>query len=69
MKLLYYSILLFTFFGNAQQQQPTLDYYLPQNVTYNKSIPTPKSVLNFELEKCTDHTQVALYMKRSSKSV
>jgi hypothetical protein len=27
MKLLYYSILLFTFFGNAQQQ-PTLDYYL-----------------------------------------
>ena len=69
MKLLYYSILLFTFFGNAQQQQPTLDYYLPQNVTYNKSIPTPKSVLNFELgEMHTDHTQVALYMKEVAKA-
>jgi hypothetical protein len=41
MKLLYYSILLFTFFGNAQQQQPTLDYYLPQNSYVQQKYPNP----------------------------
>jgi hypothetical protein len=35
MKLLYYSILLFHLFGNAQQQ-PTLDYYLPKIVRTTK---------------------------------
>jgi hypothetical protein len=36
---------------------------------YNKSIPTPKSILNFELgEMHADHTQVALYMKEVAKA-
>jgi hypothetical protein len=67
MKLLYYSILLFTF-CNAQQQQPTLDYYLPQNSYVQQKYPNPKSILNFELEKCWSHTSSTLY-ERSSKSV
>jgi hypothetical protein len=68
MKLLYYSILLFTFFGNAQQQ-PTLDYYLPQNSTYKKVSQPLKafSILNSG-EMHADHTQVALYMKEVAKA-
>lgn len=69
MKFIYHLIFFFSFLGNAQSQQPTLDYYLPQNITYNKNIPTPKSVFNFELgEMHTDHTQVALYMNEVAKA-
>jgi hypothetical protein len=69
MKLLYYFTFLIAFIASAQQKtQPTLDYYLPQNVSYNKNIPTPKSVFNFELgEMHTDHTQLAYYMKEVAK--
>jgi len=28
-------------------QKIDLSYYLPQDVTYNKNIPTPKSVISF----------------------
>ena len=63
MKSIYYILFLFTLITNAQLSQPTLDYYLPQNVTYNKNIPTPKSIFNFELgEMHTDYTQVVNYM-------
>lgn len=63
MKSIYYILFLFTLITNAQLAQPTLDYYLPQNVTYNKNIPTPKSIFNFELgEMHTDYTQVVNYM-------
>lgn len=69
MKFIYYSLFFFTVFSSAQQQQPTLDYYLPQNTNYNKNIPTPKSILNFELgEMHADYTQVALYMKEVAKA-
>jgi hypothetical protein len=69
MKLLYYFTFLIAFTASAQQKtQPTLDYYLPQNVSYNKNIPTQKSVFNFELgEMHTDHTQLANYMKEVAK--
>lgn len=63
MKSIYYILFLFTFITNAQLSQPTLDYYLPQNSTYKKNIPTPKSIFNFELgEMHTDYTQVVNYM-------
>lgn len=63
MKQIYLIAILFSLITNAQQTQPTLDYYLPQNTTYNKKIPTPKSILNFELgEMHTDYTQVVNYM-------
>ncbi|MDG2430916.1 M14 family zinc carboxypeptidase, partial [Flavobacterium sp.] len=69
MKYLYYFTFLIAAIASAQQKkQPTLDYYLPQNVTYNKNIPTPKSIFNFELgEMHTDHTQLAYYMKEVAK--
>lgn len=60
--------LLFCGISNAQQK-PTLEYYLPQNETYNKSIPTPKSIFHFELgEMHTDHTQVVHYMNEVAKA-
>ncbi|MEX1137363.1 MAG: M14 family metallopeptidase [Balneolales bacterium] len=33
---------------SVQAQDVNLDYYLPDNVTYDESIPTPESVLGFE---------------------
>ena len=60
--------LLFCGIVNAQQK-PTLEYYLPENDTYNKNIPTPKSIFHFELgEMHTDHTQVAHYMNEVAKA-
>lgn len=68
MKYFYSICLLFSFLTHAQQQ-PTLDYYLPQNITYSKNIPTPKSIFHFELgEMHTDHTQVAQYMNEVAKA-
>ena len=62
MKQLLTFCLLFCGLMNAQNKT-TLEYYLPQNSTYNKNIPTPKSIFHFELgEMHTDHTQVANYM-------
>jgi hypothetical protein len=40
MRLIFYFII--TYFqtsANNNKKQPTLDYYLPQNVTYNKKHP------------------------------
>jgi len=62
MKQLLTFCLLFCGLMNAQNKT-TLEYYLPQNTTYSKNIPTPKSIFHFELgEMHTDHTQVANYM-------
>jgi hypothetical protein len=48
---------MYSFFGIGQKT--SLDYYLPQNGSYNTKIPI---ILNFELgEMHTDHTQVAIY--------
>ena len=68
MKYFYPICLLFSFLTHAQQQLP-LDYYLPQNITYSKNIPTPKSIFHFELgEMHTYHTQVAQYMNEVAKA-
>jgi hypothetical protein len=62
MKQLLTFCLFFCGLMNAQNKT-TLEYYLPQNTTYSKNIPTPKSIFHFELgEMHTDHTQVANYM-------
>jgi Zinc carboxypeptidase len=45
---------------NAQD----LSYYLPKNVTYNASIPTPASIINHEVgEWHITHDRLVLYMK------
>ena len=67
MKFIYSLLLCIPFLSFGQKT--SLDYYLPQNGNYNTKIPTPKSVLNFELgEMHTDHTQVANYMREVAKA-
>ena len=36
-------------FGFNAQAQVTLEYYLPDGIKYDSKIPTPKSVLGFEV--------------------
>jgi hypothetical protein len=63
MKYIY--LLLLLSFSTQAQQQTSLDYYLPKDVTYNSAIPTPKSILGFELGVWhTDYNQVLDYIQR-----
>ncbi|WP_018128083.1 M14 family metallopeptidase [Balneola vulgaris] len=49
--------------GLQAQAQVTLDYYLPKGVTYDSSIPTPKSILGAEVgEWHIRHDQLVNYM-------
>ncbi|MFK7748887.1 MAG: M14 family metallopeptidase [Kordia sp.] len=51
------------------QEKPSLSYYLPKDVTYNKSIPTPESVLGHEVGKWhVTHDKLVMYMKVLAKS-
>jgi len=62
MKNIYLLVLLS--FSMQAQEAITLDYYLPKDVTYNLAIPTPKSILGFELgEWHTDYNQVLNYVQ------
>ncbi|EKB48386.1 M14 metallopeptidase family protein [Cecembia lonarensis] len=46
------------------QAQNTLEYYLPEGFTYNPNVPTPKSVLGFEVgDWHASHDQVVMYMQ------
>ncbi|MGB5943334.1 MAG: M14 family metallopeptidase, partial [Leeuwenhoekiella sp.] len=40
-------LLFFTSLSFAQVEEPTLDYYLPQDVTYDESIPKPQDILGW----------------------
>ncbi len=62
--------LLFLFFGIAQAQEKiNLSYYLPDNVTYDQNIPTPESVLGFQVGKWhVTHDKLAEYMKALAKA-
>jgi hypothetical protein len=58
-----FSLLLFLLGFSFSFSQVKLDYYLPQNVTYNTQIPTPKAVLGFEIgEWHLTHDQLTNYM-------
>lgn len=59
-------ILLFIFSSSIfyAQKQLDLSYYLPENVKLNKSIPTPKSVLGYEVgEWHATHDKLVEYLK------
>ena len=57
-------VLTFNAFG-----QVDLAYYLPTDVSYDKSIPTPKGVLGYEVgEWHVSHDQLIYYMRTLSKS-
>lgn len=51
------------------QKQTDLSYYLPQNTTYDKSIPTPQSVIGHEVgEWHITHDKLVEYMKALAAS-
>ena len=59
-KILSFAVFLLVLKVNAQIN---LNYYLPQNVNYNKNIPTPESVLGFQIgEWHTTHDKLVQYM-------
>ena len=62
--------ILFLFVAfSVSAQQVDLSYYLPKDVTYNKNIPTPKSVIGHEVgEWHITHDKLAEYMKALAKS-
>ncbi|QLG46270.1 M14 family metallopeptidase [Costertonia aggregata] len=55
---------------NAYAQESVgLDYYLPQDVTYDESIPTPKSILGHEVgEWHVTHDKLMFYMQTLAKA-
>ncbi len=51
------------------QNKLDLSYYLPKNVTYNKNIPTPKSVIGHEVGAWhVTHDKLLYYMKALAKA-
>ena len=58
-------LLLFFFVSfSVTAQKIDLNYYLPKDVTYNKNIPTPKSVIGHEVgEWHVTHDKLVEYMK------
>ncbi len=62
-KLTLLATLLFSIAILAQDFKVDLDYYLPQDVSYNKNIPTPKSVIGHEIgDWHITHDKLAQYM-------
>ncbi len=54
--------------SSFSQNQPDLNYYLPQDVTYNKNIPTPKEIIGHEVgEWHITHDKLMFYMQTLAK--
>ena len=64
MKTLFSLFLFLSFFTTFfAQQKINLSYYLPQNITYNKNIPTPESVIGFQVgEWHVSHDKLVQYI-------
>jgi len=62
-KLTFLLVLLFSISAIAQNYSVDLSYYLPQNVSYNPTIPTPKSIIGHEVgDWHITHDKLAQYM-------
>ena len=62
-------LLLFIPFTYAQVSHPTLDYYLPDNVSYNPEIPTPQELLGYVPgEWHVSHDLLVSYMEKMAAS-
>ena len=56
-------VLLFSILVNSQDKRIDLSYYLPNDVTYNPNIPTPKSIVGHEVgEWHITHDKLVYYM-------
>ncbi len=52
-----------SFSATFSQEKINLNYYLPQDVTYNSNIPTPESILGFQVgEWHASHDKLVQYM-------
>jgi hypothetical protein len=50
-------------------QEVDLSYYLPNNVTYNKNVPTPKDIMGHEVgEWHVTHDKLVEYMRALAAS-
>jgi hypothetical protein len=59
-----YIISFFLAFGSVLLHAQELSYYLPQHITYNKSIPTPASVIGHQVgEWHVTHDRLVQYMR------
>ncbi len=68
MRLLILFLVLCTLVKEASAQ-PTLEYYMPDGVTYNQAIPTPKSVIGHEVgEWHISHDRLVNYMYALEKA-
>ncbi len=69
MKHIFTILLLFTNLISYSQNDLSLDYYLPTNVSYNPEIPTPQSVLGFVPGKWhVTHDKLVSYMNALAKA-
>jgi hypothetical protein len=69
MKKILLAFVLTTYFYSSAQQPVALDYYLPQGITYDASIPTPKEVIGHEVgEWHVTHDKLMFYMQTLAKS-
>ena len=60
---LFYSLASFLLFKTLVFSQTDLTYYLPQDITYNQNIPTPKSVIGHDVgEWHVTHDKLVQYM-------
>ena len=61
-KLLFITLLNYIFFGSYSQTPD--NYYLPQDVSYNPSVPTPKQFLGYQVgDQHATPYEIAAYMK------
>lgn len=69
MKKVFLYLVLFLSITVVAQEQIDLSYYLPKDVSYNKNIPTPKSVIGHEVgEWHITHDKLVSYMKALAKA-
>ncbi|AUC84128.1 zinc carboxypeptidase [Polaribacter sp. ALD11] len=62
-------LLLFFISFSVSAQKVDLSYYLPKDVTYNKNIPTPESIIGHEVgEWHITHDKLVTYMKALAAS-
>ncbi|MCW8799303.1 MAG: hypothetical protein OQK71_00100, partial [Desulfobacter sp.] len=68
MKKLIFGILLVVCFVLSGIAQEKLDYFLPDDVTYNKNIPTPEAYFQQQVgEWHLNYEQVLSYMKEIAR--
>ncbi|WP_026933770.1 M14 family zinc carboxypeptidase [Christiangramia echinicola] len=58
-------LLLFFFFTQAQEENISMEYYLPADISYNPEIPTPQEVIGFiPGEWHVSHDRLVMYMQK-----